>query len=530
MRWPWKKKPEVKAVIGANTQQAWRPGKGYSPNAKRFKATELTNLNWDWLAKAFKGNEKVSEKVKRELVLLRKQCRTLEEDSDLTRRYLSLCETNVVGRGFRLLLPDGGKRVETLFYNWLDKADVSNALFGADLQRHLIRTIARDGETFIQILRGPEFPDGVGISILDPDLIDEKYNDTSRNIQNGIEKDKYGKPISYYLVTPGDGRSRQKISAKDCIHIYRPIRIGQARGFPWMAGSIESLQMLAGYLEAELVSSRVASCKMGFYSVPPGDDFIGDSQTASGQPISEASPGVFERIPTGWNFQQFSPEHPTSQFGEFVKSVLRQIAGGLNVSYNSLANDLSDVSYSSARVALLDERESWIVIQDWFAKSALTPLFLEWLRTANISGVISIQEKQLAESNYKWVGKRWSWVSPEKDIEATQKEIQMGLKSPSQVCAEKGIDFAETQKQIAMDKATVDELNPANTGGGAVQDTALNGAQISSMVQVISAATAGQMPKESVGPILKAAFPSLSDEEISNITKPIEGFQATPGN
>ena len=57
--------------------------------------------------------------------------------------------------------------------------------------------------------------------------------------------------------------------------------------------------------------------------------------------------GSFVSLPNGVDFKAFDPDHPTSQFESFVKSILRQIASGLNVPYNELANDLEGVSYSS---------------------------------------------------------------------------------------------------------------------------------------------------------------------------------------
>ena len=99
--------------------------------------------------------------------------------------------------------------------------------------------------------------------------------------------------------------------------------------------------MLAGYLEAELVASRIGACYSGFYIIPPGEDFTGDGIDNNGTPLSDASPGTFERLPKGWDFKAFNPQHPTTQFGEFVKSCLRQIAGGLNVIYQKKNNQES---------------------------------------------------------------------------------------------------------------------------------------------------------------------------------------------
>ena len=54
--------------------------------------------------------------------------------------------------------------------------------------------------------------------------------------------------------------------------------------------------------------------------------------------------------------------------------------------------------------------------------------------------------------------------------------------------------------------------------------TALNGAQIASLVDIIQQVAAGQLPIGSVKPILEAAFPMLKPEVIDRIVNPVKGF------
>lgn len=61
-----------------------------------------------------------------------------------------------------------------------------------------------------------------------------------------------------------------------------------------------------------------------------------------------------------------------------------------------------------------------------------------------------------------------------------------------------------------------------------VQAAALNGAQVSSMVGIISAAAAGTIPEASVMPLLRAAFPLIDERTLSQIVGPLKSFEATP--
>ena len=67
---------------------------------------------------------------------------------------------------------------------------------------------------------------------------------------------------------------------------------------------------------------------------------------------------------------------------------------------------------------------------------------------------------------------------------------------------------------------------PAAPAGGAtaVQDTALNGAQVASLLEVVSAVVAKQLPPESAKALLMAAFPRITPEQVNGIVDPAASF------
>jgi lambda family phage portal protein len=239
------------------------------------------------------------------------------------------------------------------------------------------------------------------------------------------------------------------------IHTFVSERPGQTRAPSWMASSMMAIRMLDGYREAELVAARIASCKMGFYKIPPGENFGADGATAQGAPVSDASPGSFERMPTGWEFQSYDPTHPAGNFAPFCKDIERDIANGFGVAYANLANDLESVNYSSIRAGTIEEREMWKVKQQWFANGFLRPLFRAWLPMAILNGTIRLTPKQEAAFTGadSWTGRRWDWVDPSNDIAALRDQVALGITSPSQIAAERGQNFAQVTKQIEADNA-----------------------------------------------------------------------------
>lgn len=67
-----------------------------------------------------------------------------------------------------------------------------------------------------------------------------------------------------------------------------------------------------------------------------------------------------------------------------------------------------------------------------------------------------------------------------------------------------------------------------DAGAATVSDTALNGAQIASLLEIIQGAAADQLPMGAVMPLIKASFPMLSDQVITGIVKPIAAFNPAP--
>jgi hypothetical protein len=70
------------------------------------------------------------------------------------------------------------------------------------------------------------------------------------------------------------------------------------------------------------------------------------------------------------------------------------------------------------------------------------------------------------------------------------------------------------------DYEDVEETEEAASGGN-IQAEALNGAQVTSMVEIVTAVSEKRMPKETGRALIKASFPLLTDEQVNDIINPI---------
>ena len=102
-------------------------------------------------------------------------------------------------------------------------------------------------------------------------------------------------------------------------------------------------------------------------------------------------------------------------------------------------------------------------------------------------------------------------------VDQSQLEEQTGFKLEREEAAPQPMPFGTPQSSAPSAPAA-----PAED----VAATALNGAQVTSMVTLLQQASQGQIPKDSIMPILKAAFPNVADETLSEIVGPLDKFSA----
>lgn len=441
-----------------------------------FSAASVGRLTSSWTT----TNTKANSEIFRDLKLLRARSRELARNNDYMKMYLGLVERHIVGpKGFgfqsKVAKASGeqeielNRAIEEAFSHWAKakNCDVTGRLGFAAMCRHVASTWARDGEVLIRKVRGNINEYGFSLQVLEADQLNENHNQDLRNghkIIMGVEIDKWGRPVAYHINPIGSQDSvfrydysytePERVPASDVIHLYIPLRPHQVRGIPTAHAAMLRLNMLGGYEEAELVASRLAASKMGFYTRNDegvGPDALEDDVNSLAQ---EAEPGAIEILPYGVDFKSWDPNHPAGHFDSFCKSMIRGIACGLGTSYATLSGDLTSVNFSSIRAGLLEERDGWMVLQDWFVESFLEKIYPDWLSMAVLAGKIDLSGHKLDElvRAAAWMPRRWQWVDPLKDAQANQMMVQMGVKAPSDLIREMGRDPEDVYRQIKADK------------------------------------------------------------------------------
>lgn len=452
------------------------------PLYRRSFRAALNNRFVNWL---FASGWKVNADLVSQLKTLIERSRDLAKNNQLFRSYLINTEKGVVGaEGFRLQMQiknsDGtlnealNDQIQWAWYQFTKKGNLqlSQTLGDVDFDTRILGSILVDGECFIRIVKDPKSKFGVKFKLIDSLCVDTMRNlpmaKGQNAIFNGVEVDHNYKPIRYYIrQSNGFGNYQsgelEVVPADQIIHLYRPQFIDQVRGYSPVVASLESLKQLDDFAVAELIAAKVSSCQGVFYernSQTPVGDFMSQSD-GEGNFLSELSPGVASVVPNGYSVKTMTPNHPNSQYGQFVKAVGKRIASSMGTNYNTLFGDLQSVNYSSLRQANIAENafyKSWqkYLIENW--KNIQFELFLRgYLINSSTELKPSSFSKYLRE--YRFIGKTDPSYDISKQILAVQRSLKLGLTSHIKEIQKRGEDPQELIKDEIKWRQLCDENN-----------------------------------------------------------------------
>jgi lambda family phage portal protein len=433
------------------------------------------------------------------LHIMRARGRALAANNEHGRRFLSLVGANIVGRnnpqlqvrayfqGARSQAPTLDKAandaIETHWQRWGKTADITGKHRNlSGFWRMVAKAVARDGEALVRKVRDRNLPYGYALQALEADRLDENINTRLANgnaVRQGVEIDTTGRAVAYHIRSNHPGESFayatpgiERVPAEDMLHIFLPERAEQVRGVTWfhaviIRGSTIHRFEDAAVIAAEIGASKVAVLKSSADAVA-GEVGAGIADgtsdgTARGIPQINAEAGEILDLTAfpGTTIEGWNPEYPHANFESFLKACLRGLAAGLDVAAHNLTGDMTDVNYSSARIAELAEREMWMCLQDWFIATVVEPIYTEWLAIALLRGDIKFEASGKAipaerlekfQTASRFLGRRWSWVDPAKEMEANQAGVQLGVTSRTRIAAEQGIDIEDVIDELQQER------------------------------------------------------------------------------
>lgn len=421
-----------------------------------------------------------------DLPTLRKNSRAMCRDDSSAAAMVRVLEDNVVGVGMRPQMivdpevagmsdsaaQDWNRSVEQLFEAWAaDHADASENDSFWDMQRQVLRSIVVDGEsllhrTYVDRREQPWRMIGTTYELIDVDrLVDPPRSDA--DVRSGIEVGLRQQAMAYWITPrhpddlPRKGTSNRNDPQRltryagglpSVLHAFRRDRSGQLRGVPFFAPCFGLVEAMNDMLETELNAARAASKFCAFIKQTVDANNPSIEQQQDGQWHETLESATVRYLNEGEELQQYTPNRPGNNFEPFVVRVLRSICGALNLPYELVLKDFGRMNYSSARVALLEARRGFEVLQQLLVEKLCQPVLRSVVMDAVTSRVLPmpsrefLQQPALFMRSY-WQPPAWGWVDPVKEIEASRLAIENNLSTPQAEAARQGSD-AETNLEI----------------------------------------------------------------------------------
>lgn len=399
---------------------------------------------------------------------LRAKARTLVQNVPYMRSALDGLVAFTVGTG--IISRAVGRDAEAFnaaFDAWAKVCDADGRLDWYGLQAAAYRAMEQDGEVLFRLRpRRPTdaLPIPLQLQLLEIDWLDTSRHGTVDGAQvvNGIEYDNLGRPAAYWLLDnhPGDQVSlrgvrttSRRIPASNIIHLFAPERPGQGRGFTRFSSVISRVRDLQLYEDAELARKNLETRLSVLASGDVSQMQDRPPESASAQPASttgdlgELAGGSIIQLPAGMQTTVIEPKAAPG-YVEYVRQNLHLISAGIGVPYALMVGDLSETSFSSGRIGLLDFRRR-VQTTQWHV---LIPILVERVCIAAMDAAALAGIVRRADARFDHSTTKWEYVNPEQDVKAEMLEIGAGLTTPSEAARRRGYtNFGAVVKEMAAD-------------------------------------------------------------------------------
>jgi lambda family phage portal protein len=418
-------------------------------------------------------------------VELRGQARQLEQNSDLVTGLLDTLVRNVIGpRGIGLESSPRknngdidtalAEEIEALYVEFEKQPEVTRSFSGAKGDRLACRSWLRDGEVLNRHYMGavPGLKHATAIpysyEYLESDFLPFD-SDEKRRIVQGVQKGKFGNPVSYHLLQEHPGASLSwraqtvPVNAGEISHLRFQQRLHMTRGVSILAACVNRLNDIKDYEESERVAARVAATMVAYIRrgsdelwQTPVDD---EGNAVTRRRLINFEPGMtFDDLDPGEDVGTIESNRPSPLLTDYLKTMYRMVASGTMSSFSSVTKNY-DGTYSAQRQELVDQWGSYELLGAEFVEQIKSQQFDRFVRMAVLSGVLKVPEyiDRSTLVNAEFILPTMPWVDPQKEAKANEVLLQQGLESPQRIIRKRGakprdvIDQMKRWKQMMVD-------------------------------------------------------------------------------
>jgi len=386
----------------------------------------------------------------------------LVRNNPLAKRARNVWASNVVGGGIQLeatgISDAKSKKFNEAWDEWAESTDIDfeghHTLYG--LQDLWMKTVVETGGVFIRnhVNKSKKFP--LQLQTIEQTFLDNSKNGITENgtLIDGIEYDAQGQVRGYWLKSEethtklGKPPKSKFHKSSKMIHIFRKDRAGQHLGITWFHAVATTLRNYNTYQDAKLMQQQIAACFA--LIVEEAETGMGANTTSSDLP-DEIQPAMVEYVKAGQKVTTVTPPKADNS-NNFDIAIKRDIASGLDLTYEQLTGDYSLVNFASGRMGKSEFFNQLDNVQKNLMKPALDKIFRWFLDLYGIGNGVNGTFKA------DWTFPPRAAVNPQEEFDVLMSKVRHGMMSPTKAAKILGERLPHIIEQWKKDKKLFGEL------------------------------------------------------------------------
>lgn len=449
-----------------------------------YKAATTGKNTTPWLhASDRSGESEVSGSIRP----MRAKARALVRDDSIGSGIVGTLKRGAVGTGLRPQArttdadPERAERknaaLEKVWEREARRLDRANGLSHPLHQAMVLERALVDGDVLLRaVVSAPGAP--LWIEVVEADRIDTPTDarpaDPAGRIVNGVERDRFGVPVAYWVsrTHPGDtalssavagGQAKPVTVALTASNFDRvPVegsfflrhgvtRPGQSRGVLVFASCLQDLHDLDLLILASLKRTQVAACLSLFItSGEAATDLLQLTAEDYGYQLDQTlTPGGIFRLFPGESVTTINPTVGAPDLEKFVFFLAQRAGASIGLSPQAVLRAWAGVNYSGARTIKIEDKTTMRGHRAALSE-ALTWEWHQVQEDALLRGDRDLLEAGVTLEdvpNVDWIGDEEQWVDPQAETTAVEKMLALGLTTLQIECARLGRDWQDVVRQ-----------------------------------------------------------------------------------
>lgn len=447
--------------------------------ARGYKVAETTKNKTQW---ALASDRNADGEILPSLRNMRNRSRAARRDDAVACGIFNAFTTNVIGTGrmpqAAVTRPDGSpdtRKNDALNAVWWERCDQLAATDGglthAAHQALVLGKKLEDGDVLLRAAV-PAFGEPVAIETIEGQRLrtptDARPRDPKGRIVNGVEKDRKGRVVAYWVQKsdPGDQLTTDTVGAMPDhstsvtnfdrvevgpgVHFERRgvTRPGQSRGVPLLHACLQDLLDLDLLFVAALKRTSMAACLALFIKSEAADEDLIEitAQDYGYQLEQKIEPGLIWRLFPGESVEKLEPGLPFADLVPLFMMAARRAGASIGLSPQTILRFWDGTTYSGARTIQLDDLVTYRVeghhvdqgFLSWEWKTVQEDALLRGDRRLVEAGVTL---EDLGPSCVEWIGDGEPWIDPEVEARAVELLLKLKLTTFQAECARRGVDW-----------------------------------------------------------------------------------------